>query len=413
MSPSNLLVILSGSIACYKSCEVISHLVQSGHRVRVVATASALRFVGAATLEGLTGEQVRTDLFEAGAALDHIALARWADLTLVCPATAHLLNRAAAGLGDDLATTLLLAHDWQKPLLIAPAMNPQMWSHPATTAAVAQLRRWGARFIDVGSGRTACGETGDGRLAEPAVVEAAVQAALARPVRRLKVLITSGGTSEPIDGVRVITNTSTGETGARLATAFTSQGHDVLLLRAQTARSAGGVCRETTFFTYSDLDTALASSLAGEAFDVVIHAAAVGDFSVAQIEVEGVIQTPGINTKLGSDTAPVLRLRRNPKILDTLRTRSRNPDLLVVAFKLTQGANAAAAQAAVASLFATGAADYVVHNDLSARVRDGRFPADIWSRGEAQPTPCADRSDLAPALERLLLAAVAPSRAAS
>lgn len=411
MSPSNLLVILSGSIACYKSCEVISQLVQRGHRVRVVATESALRFVGAATLEGLTGEPVRTDVFAAGAALDHIALARWADLTLVCPATAHLLNRAAAGLGDDLATTLLLAHDWKKPLLLAPAMNPQMWSHPATTAAVARLRSWGAQLIDVGTGRTACGEEGAGRLAEPAVIAAAVQAALARPGRRLKVLITSGGTSEPIDGVRVITNTSTGETGARIATVLAHHGHEVVLLRAQTARGASGISREITFFTYSDLDTALSSVLAGEAFDAVIHAAAVGDFSVAAIEVNGVKQPAGPTTKLGSDVAPVLRLRRNPKILDTLRTRSRNPHLRVVAFKLTQGADAAAARAAVAALFATGAADHVVHNDLAKRTPDGAFPAEIWTHDHTEPTRCADRSELAPALERLLLADVAKPRA--
>lgn len=409
MSPSNLLVILSGSIACYKSCEVISRLVQRGHRVRVVATESALRFVGTATLEGLTGEPVQTDLFAAGAALDHIALARWADLTLVCPATAHLLNRAAAGLGDDLATTLLLAHDWKKPLLIAPAMNPQMWSHPATTAAVSLLRRWGARFVEVGTGRTACGEAGAGRLAEPAVIEAAVSAALAPRGRRLKVLITSGGTSEPIDGVRVITNTSTGETGARIATTLAHHGHEVLLLRAQTALSTGGACREATFLTYSDLDTALGTALAGEEFDAVIHAAAVGDFAVAAIEVDGVSREPG-NTKLGSDVAPVLRLRRNPKILDTLRTRSRNPHLRVVAFKLTQGADAAAAGAAVATLFAGGAADYVVHNDLSTRLPGGAFPAQIWTRGDAKPALCPDRSDLAPALERLLLSDLAAPR---
>ena len=120
MSGSNILFVLSGSIACYKACDAISRLVQRGHRVRPVATGAALRFVGATTLEGLTGEKVATDLFEPGAALDHIQLSRWADATIVCPATAHTLNRAAAGLGDDLAGALLLAHDWAKPLLIAP-----------------------------------------------------------------------------------------------------------------------------------------------------------------------------------------------------------------------------------------------------------------------------------------------------
>lgn len=178
MSGSNILFILSGSIACYKACEAISQLVQRGHRVRTVVTQAALNFVGLATLEGLTREKVARDLFEEGAALDHIALARWADITVVCPATAHTLNRMAAGLGDDLAGALLLAHDWRKPLLVAPAMNPSMWSHPATTASVTRLRQWGVRFIDVAAGRTACGEMGEGRLAEPEEIVDAIETAV-------------------------------------------------------------------------------------------------------------------------------------------------------------------------------------------------------------------------------------------
>lgn len=178
MSGSNVLFILTGSIACYKACDVISQLVQRGQRVRAVATESALRFVGVATLEGLTRAKVATDLFAAGGALEHIDLARWADVTVVCPVSADRLNRMAAGLGDDLAGTLLLAHDWSRPLLLAPAMNPAMWRHPATQASVRTLRSWGARFIEVGVGRTACGETGAGRLAEPDEILAAIDAAL-------------------------------------------------------------------------------------------------------------------------------------------------------------------------------------------------------------------------------------------
>lgn len=403
MSPSNLLVILGGSIACYKACEVISQLVQRGHRVRVVASASALRFVGTSTLEGLTGMKVGTDLFEPGAALDHIALARWADATLVCPATASLLNRLAAGLADDLAGALLLAHDWKKPLLVAPAMNPFMWSHPATVASVSRLRSWGVRFVAIGVGRTACGEEGEGRLAEPSEIVAAISATLDRPGKRLRVLITSGGTSEPIDGVRVITNTSTGETGALIATYFAQRGHEVMLLRATTARTAGGACREATFFTYADLDAALTEFLRNENFDTVIQAAAVGDFSLETIEIDGVGRAPG-TAKLGSEVAPVLRLRRNPKILDTLRARSRNPAVRVVGFKLTQAANPESARAAVQRLFATGAVDHVVYNDLATRRAHGQFPAEIWSAGQTEPQHCSDRLGLAAGLETLLVA---------
>jgi phosphopantothenoylcysteine decarboxylase/phosphopantothenate--cysteine ligase len=402
MSGSNLLFILSGSIACYKACEAISQLVQRGHRVRVVATEAALEFVGLATLEGLTRGKVAHDLFAAGAALDHIELVRWADATVVCPATANTINRMAAGLGDDLAGALLLAHEWQKPLLVAPAMNPAMWGHPATRAAVVRIQEWGARIIAVGAGRTACGEVGEGRLAEPEEIVAGIEAALARPARRLRVLITSGGTAEPIDGVRFITNASTGATGAGLAEHFARAGHEVWLLRAQSARRPATVGREETFVTYADLAAALDRLLAQEEFDAVIHAAAVGDFAVDSIEISGVGRAPG-SGKLHSQIAPTLKLRCNPKLLDTLRRRSRNPAVQVVAFKLTLGEDAAATRAAVAPLLAGGAADFVVHNDLAARAGSGgAFPAGIWAADGTVVERCADRAAIGVALEKLL-----------
>jgi phosphopantothenoylcysteine decarboxylase/phosphopantothenate--cysteine ligase len=401
---ANILFVLSGSIACYKACDAISQLVQRGHRVRTVATEAALKFVGAATLEGLTREKVRADLFASGEALDHIELSRWADATIVCPATANTLNRLAAGLADDLASALLLAHDFKKPLLIAPAMNPAMWKHPATVASVERLQGWGARFVRVGEGRTACGEVGEGRLAEPEEIVAAIEAALARPVKRLRVLVTSGGTAEPIDGVRVITNSSTGETGALIAEHFARSGHDVVLLRSRTARRANAACREETFASFADLDGALARLLGGEDFDAVIHAAAVGDFSLRAIEIDGVEQPPGA-PKLDSNVAPTLRLQRNPKLLDTLRARSRKRGLTVIAFKLTRSASAATARAAVMGLFAHGAADFAVHNDLALRAESGgAFPAEIWRPDGAVIAQCADRVELAVALEKLLVA---------
>lgn len=416
MSGSNLLFLLSGSIACYKACEAISQLVQRGHRVRTVATEAALRFVGTATLEGLTREKVATDLFAEGGALDHIELGRWADAVVLCPATAHTLNRVAAGLGDDLVGALLLAHDWKKPLVIAPAMNPAMWRHPATVASVERLQGWGARFVAVGEGRTACGEVGAGRLAEPAEIVAAVEAARVRPVRRLRVLITSGGTVEPIDGVRVIANLSTGATGALIAEHFARSGHAVVLLRAEQARRANGMLRQDTFTTFADLDAALERWLANEEFDAVIHAAAVSDFAVHSVEVDGAVVPSGA-TKLASDRAPVLRLQRNPKLLDTLRARSRNRAVRIVAFKLTNAATADEVRAAVQPLLGAGRADLVVHNDWSARVAGAAFPADIWSREESRVEHCAGRPELAATLERLLVldagggAASAPSGA--
>jgi phosphopantothenoylcysteine decarboxylase/phosphopantothenate--cysteine ligase len=407
MSRSNVLFVFTGSIAAYKACEVVSGLVQRGHTVRCVATTAALKFIGPATLEGLTGSPVLTDLFENGRALDHIALTRWADLVIVCPATANTINRFAAGLADDLVGALFLAHDRAKPWLIAPAMNPEMWSHPATAEAVAKLRTWGVRVVAVGEGRTACGETGEGRLAEPPVVLAAVEAALARPARRLRVLVTAGGTVEPVDGVRVLTNTSTGATGAGIATQLARAGHEVVLLRARGAIAADGPCREETFVTFAELDAALRRLLGTGRFDAVIHAAAVSDYGVDSIvSADGVVPA-GVNGKIESGRAPLLRLHLHPKLVDGLRALSPGP-LAVVAFKLTHGADAEHATAAVRKLFKHSGADYVVHNDLTAR-RDGdAFPADIH-HADGRVTACLDRRSLAAALEQLLAAAPFPA----
>lgn len=405
MSAANILVILTGSIAAYKACEAISQLVQRGHRVRAVATASALKFVGPTTLEGLTGQTVLSDMFAPGSALEHIELTRWAEVVVVCPATAHTINRFAAGLADDLPGALFLAHDRTKPWLIAPAMNPAMWAHPATVAAVQRLQDWGVTFVQVGSGRTACGEVGEGRLAEPAAIVAAVEAAIVRPARRWRVLVTAGGTAEPIDGVRVLTNTSTGATGAGIAAHLRRAGHEVVYLHGRGAARPAVPGEEEEFGTYAELDLALARRLGGTAFDVAIHAAAVSDFGVEAIEVEGRRRELG-EAKLESDSAPVLRLKPYPKLVDGLRSRSVNPRLVVVAFKLTRGATAEAGRRAVQDLFQRARPDFVVHNDLAARTAGGPFPADIFQSDGAVAAFCPDRGDIGPALAALLAQAL-------
>lgn len=180
MSQGNVLFLLTGSISCYKACTVISRLTQAGVTVQTVASASALRFVGAATLEGLSGRPVFSDLWAPGRALDHIDLARAADLAIVCPATANTINRLAAGLADDPVGALFLAWEFpRKPWWLAPAMNQQMWAHPATQRSLAQLQGQGVTVLDPGEGIQACGETGPGRLAEPETVAARILATLA------------------------------------------------------------------------------------------------------------------------------------------------------------------------------------------------------------------------------------------
>jgi phosphopantothenoylcysteine decarboxylase len=185
MSRGNVLFLLSGSIACYKACSVVSRLAQAGVTVQTVATPSALRFIGAPTLEALSGRPVFTDIFETGRALDHIELARAADLAIVCPATANTINRLATGLADDPIGALFLAWELEtKPWLLAPAMNGRMWEHPATTASLRRLQEWGVRILDPVDGPHACGETGPGRLLEPEGISALVLGALgAKPAK--------------------------------------------------------------------------------------------------------------------------------------------------------------------------------------------------------------------------------------
>ena len=175
MSRPDVLFFLTGSIACYKACTVISRLAQAGVTVQTVATPAALRFIGPATLEALSGRPVFSDMWESGRALDHIEFARQASLALVCPATGNTINRLSAGSADDLVGALFLAWEHkQKPWWIAPAMNTLMWQHPSTQASVERLRSRGVRFIEPAEGLLACGDTGPGRLAEPELIAAEV-----------------------------------------------------------------------------------------------------------------------------------------------------------------------------------------------------------------------------------------------
>lgn len=163
----NVLFQVSGSIACYKAAHVVSRVSQAGHDVRCAVTPSALAFVGAATFEGLSGNAVVSETFEAGRWMEHIELPRWADLTILCPATANRLNKMAAGVADDLLGNLFLTHDFAKPFLVAPAMNTRMWNHPTTQASVERLLGMGLELVSPDSGALACREVGDGRLADP------------------------------------------------------------------------------------------------------------------------------------------------------------------------------------------------------------------------------------------------------
>lgn len=179
MSGKNILFLLSGSVACFKACSVISALVKQGHAVQTAVTPNALQFIGTATLQGLTGRPVYADMFAPRqSGTEHISLSKWADAAVLCPASADVLNKMAAGVADDCVTTLFLAHDFAKPFLAVPAMNSRMFLHPATQASLEKLQNWGVRVVTAQTGRLACGDEGPGRMPEPETVLAELEKVL-------------------------------------------------------------------------------------------------------------------------------------------------------------------------------------------------------------------------------------------
>jgi phosphopantothenoylcysteine decarboxylase / phosphopantothenate---cysteine ligase len=398
---------LSGSIAAYKACHVVSRLVQAGCTVQTVATPAALQFVGPATLEGLTGRPVATDTFEPGSLMDHIHLIRRADLVVLCPATANSINRLAAGIADDLIGTMFLAHDFRVPYVVVPAMNAAMYDHPATRLAIDRLRGWGLAFIDPSAGSLACGEIGPGRLAEPEDILAdlldrlriSTPAPATAPARG-QVLITSGGTKVPIDGVRSITNTSTGATGAALATHFAGSGFDVTLLHAGDAivpELAAGSMTLRPFTTFDDLADALDEVLTGGSFDAIIHLAAVSDYDLDHLAVDGRPVTLDASGKIGTGDVMEIHLKRNPKLLAQLKDLAGgNP--VVVGFKLTSGATSEQRNEAVRAV--ANGTDLVVHNDVT-ELDGGRRRATVYRTGEGLDVvgTVADNAELAALLE--------------
>lgn len=369
MLKSKILFQMTGSIACFKACQIVSKLVQNGYDVQVVMTESALKFVGAATIEGLTGKTPVSDLFQSGNVMDHIHLIRWADLVIVAPASANYINKVSNGLGDDLASTLFLAHDFKKPFLVAPAMNTAMYLHPVTQSSLAKLKGLGIQILETASGVLACGEVGWGRLLEPDLIVKEIQNCINSSesnsnaqdripgpmISKKKVLITSGGTQEDIDAVRVLTNKSTGTTGAFLADHFQQMGFDVTYLHSESAALPKTDCHLFSFRTFQDLENRMKTLLNSETFAFVLHLAAVSDFAVKN-------STHG---KLSSDQDLILELKKNPKLVNHIKLWSINPDVKLVAFKMTATKNQIEIKNKVNQLFESSHADFVIHNDIS------------------------------------------------
>jgi phosphopantothenoylcysteine decarboxylase/phosphopantothenate--cysteine ligase len=316
LTGKRILLVVGGGIAAYKALELVRRLRERGASVRAVMTPAAAEFVTPLSLAALTEDKVYGALFDltSEAEMGHIVLSRSADLVVVAPATANLLARMAAGMADDLATTVLLATD--KPVLVAPAMNVRMWLHPATQRSVATLTADGVTFVGPNEGVMACNEFGPGRLAEPDEIVAAVERHFSssdsgldeRPLAGRRVVVTSGPTHEPIDPVRYIANRSSGQQGHAIAAAAARAGADVVLVSGPVALPDP---RGVTVVKVETAREMLAAVHAALPADVAVMTAAVADWRVDHDQRSKI-------KKDGSGRPPALTLVENPDILATV-----------------------------------------------------------------------------------------------
>lgn len=304
----HILLGVSGSIAAYKAGELVRRLRDAGAEVRVVLTKGAQQFVTPLTFQALSGQVVRTELFDtaAEAAMGHIELARWADLILIAPASANVITRLAQGLADDLLSTLCLAS--RAPLALAPAMNNVMWQHPATQANLAVLKQRGATVFGPASGAQACGESGEGRLLEPEQLLPMIEAQFAPPLLAGRtVMVTAGPTLEDIDPVRFIGNRSSGRMGYAIARAAALCGARVILVSGPVALSTPAGVERLQVRNASEMYQAVMGHIA-EA-DIFIGAAAVADYTPVLVAEQKI--------KKNAESLSI-ELRRNPDILTSV-----------------------------------------------------------------------------------------------
>lgn len=353
LAGKRILLLVAGGIAAYKSLDLIRRLRERGASVRVVLTASGAKFVTPLSLAALSGDKVYGDLFSLTdeSEMGHIRLSREADLLVVAPATANILARMAQGLADDLATTVLLATD--KPVLAAPSMNSRMWDHPATRANIATLISRGTLFVGPGAGNLACGEVGDGRLADVMDIVAAIESyfAASAPLAGKRALVTSGPTFEAIDPVRFIGNRSSGKQGHAIAAALARLGADTTLVSGPVSEPDPAGVRVVHIESAREMLEACRAALPA---DVAVCAAAVADWRVKD--------AAGQKLKKGSGAAPSLELVENPDILAALSAAGNARPRLVVGFAAETENVIANAQAKRTKKNC----DWIVANDVSA-----------------------------------------------
>jgi phosphopantothenoylcysteine decarboxylase/phosphopantothenate--cysteine ligase len=324
---------IGGGIAAYKACEVLRGLTEAGHLVRVVPTEAALRFVGEATWAALSGQPVASGVWDSVHEVPHVALGRSADLVVVVPATADLMGRAAHGLADDLLTSTLLTA--RCPVVFVPAMHTEMWEHPATQANVATLRGRGVVVVEPAVGRLTGVDTGKGRLPEPEAILALLRRVLVRgaagaltaDLAGRRVVVSSGGTREPLDPVRFLGNRSSGRQGYAVAESAAARGADVVLVSANVTLPDPAGIEIVRVGTALEMREAVRA--AAVRADAVVMAAAVADFR----------PTEKAETKIkkGTQEPAPIQLSRSPDILRELVEDPPNPDQVIVGFAAETG----------------------------------------------------------------------------
>lgn len=375
-----ILLIIAGGIAAYKTLEVIRRLRDRNIDVRSILTAAGAQFVTPLAVSSLSGNKVFTDLFSLidEAEMGHIQLSRDADLVVVAPATADLMAKMAHGHADDLASTALLATD--KPVLLAPAMNPAMWQHAAIVRNVEQLHRDGIQFVGPNAGDMACGETGSGRMAEPDEIVQAIMSSLQEkeaPLHGLKALVTSGPTFEAIDPVRFIGNRSSGKQGHAIAKALLEAGADVTLVSGPVNEPPPRGVRLVRIESASDM---LEASKAALPVDLAICAAAVADWRPTN-------QSGQKIKKRAGEGPPIIEMTENPDILMSLSESGPLRPRLVIGF----AAETENVEENARRKITTKGCDWILANDVSAE--KGTFGGEdntvtlVDGQGRSDPWP--------------------------
>ena len=387
MKQRRILLAVTGGIAAYKTPELVRALRREGAAVRCAMTPAAVEFVTPLVLQTLSGEPVRTDLFDPveEGVIDHIALADWADLLIVAPATANTLAKLAYGLADDVVSTVALAT--RAPVLVAPAMNVNMWQHPATQSNLATLRQRGVRVVGPEAGELACGWEGEGRMAEPeAIAAAAALIGGSRPLADDVVLVTAGGTREPVDAVRFLGNRSSGKMGFAVAAEAARRGAEVVLVAGPSALPTPAGVRRADVETALEMREAVFNELPRAT--IAVMAAAVADFRVARPESRKIRKED-----LASEEAPTLELVRNPDILAEIRDAPGRR--VVVGFAAESHDLVETARRKLARK----GCDLLVANDISQEASG--FDADtntvvfVWPGGEIEELPSLLKSEVA------------------